>query len=203
MSLRMGMHGGPVIVDGARIFGDTVNLAARMAKIAQGGQIVTTSYIVDRLPKSMHDLVREFDVVKVKGKQDPIDVYDLLWRPQDLTTIQTVTPSQVFAETLTLNYRQAIHRISPDRQQFVIGRSTACDLVVAWRSVSRNHVTIEFTRGRFVLSDISTNGTHVRTANGETLYLRRESLPMWGKGQIALGAAFSTDGEHMLDFDCG
>ena len=37
MSVRIGLHFGPAIMEQGRIFGDTVNMAARMVGIAQAG----------------------------------------------------------------------------------------------------------------------------------------------------------------------
>jgi predicted component of type VI protein secretion system len=52
-------------------------------------------------------------------------------------------------------------------------------------SVSRKHATVEFGRDRLVLLDTSTNGTYVETQDGETVFLRREAFPLWGRGRIA------------------
>ena len=45
-SIRIGFHFGPVIEENNDVFGDTVNLAARMAGLAKGMQIITTGATV-------------------------------------------------------------------------------------------------------------------------------------------------------------
>jgi class 3 adenylate cyclase len=203
MSVRIGLHFGPVIVDHARVFGDTVNTASRIADIAQGGQTIITEKVVSQLTGSQRALARRFDEVWVKGKQEKLVVYDLPWRPANVTEIQLpcVAPSEQ-TPTLTLRYREASHSLPAARREFSIGRAETNDLVVISGSVSRRHATVEFARGRFVLTDTSTNGTYVLTQDGASVYLRRESLPLWGHGKVALGQPLSAGVEHLISFDC-
>ena len=42
IKVRIGMHFGPALLEGGDVFGDAVNVAARMAAQAKGGQIITT-----------------------------------------------------------------------------------------------------------------------------------------------------------------
>jgi hypothetical protein len=205
MSVRIGLHFGPAIVDEGRMFGDTINTAARMAGIARGGQIVASEDVVKHLAGSLRAMARRFDEVKVKGKQHRIVVYDLPWRMTNLTMIQPAAPSPSSSEpalTLTLRFRRASQRLLADCPEFSIGRSPGNDLVVMWGSVSRTHATVEFGRERFVLTDKSTNGTYVQTQDGESVYLRRETLPLWGRGRIALGAPLTEGSDHVVEFEC-
>lgn len=186
--VRIGIHWGDVIADGDRLFGDTVNVAARVAAIAQGGQIIVTQAIVDQLPGELYEMVRPFDLAPVKGKREPVAVFSLAWAPQDLTTVRSLDASAVSSSLLRLVCGEEDRMLSPEDAGFVIGRSPSADLRVDWASVSRRHAFIEYQRGRFVLVDVSTNGTHVALQNGQTVFLRRESLPLWGEGRLSLGA---------------
>ena len=203
MSVRIGLHFGPVIVEHTRVFGDTVNTASRIADIAQGGQTIITEKVVRHLTGSQRALARRFDEVWVKGKQEKLVVYDLPWRPASVTEIQLpcVSPSEQMP-TLTLRYGPASHSLAAARREFSIGRADSNDLVVMSGSVSRRHAIVEFGRGRFVLTDTSTNGTYVLTQDGASVYLRRESLPLWGHGKIGLGLPLSAGYEHVIGFDC-
>jgi adenylate cyclase len=51
--IRVGFHFGPVIEDGNDVFGDTVNVAARMAGVAKGMQIITTKETVMRVSAAL------------------------------------------------------------------------------------------------------------------------------------------------------
>jgi adenylate cyclase len=202
LAVRIGLHCGEAIVDKDRMFGDTVNVAARVAAIAQGGQIITTQDVVNQLPDSLRQMARPFDHAPIKGKAEPLVVYDLAWQPQDLTVIAAVEAPEPAAQTLTLIRNGVRHTLSAQRMPFALGRDPSSDLVIDWPSVSRRHATIAFSRGRFVLSDISTNGTRVTLQNGQLVFLRRESLPLWGTGHIALGAPADQGPDHGIDFCC-
>ena len=64
------------------------------------------------------------------------------------------------------------------------------DMVVNDTMASREHARIECRRGKFILTDMSTNGTYVLTAEGPS-YLRREDIVLVGEGKIALGREIS------------
>ncbi len=83
LAVRIGLHWGQVIVEGDRLFGDTINVAARVTAVAQGGQIITTQAVVDRLPEGLQRIARHFDLAPIKGKREPLLVYDLPWKAQD------------------------------------------------------------------------------------------------------------------------
>lgn len=48
-----------------------------------------------------------------------------------------------------------------DRKEVSVGRTDSCDLVLEDDSVSRNHATIYFESGEFLIKDSSTNGTFI------------------------------------------
>ncbi len=203
LAVRIGLHCGDAIVDGDRMFGDMINVAARVAAIAQGGQIITTRAVVEQLPESLRQLARRFDTAPVKGKSEPLEVYDLPWQAEDLTVIAQVDSTGPGVQTITLDGNGQHCTLTPQQSAFVIGRDPASDLLIDWPSVSRRHATIDFQRGRFVFSDTSTNGSHVMLQNGQVVFLRRESLPLWGSGQIALGAPADEGVDHIVDYRCG
>ncbi len=202
MSVRIGIHFGPAIMEQGRLFGDTVNIAARMAGIARGGQIIVTQAVVDDLNGMHRTLARRFDQVRVKGKREELVVFDLLWR---LTNVTAIRPASAPAaeRLLTLRHGHQSCCVPSGQSPFSIGRGAHNDLVVVTGTVSRQHATVEFARGRFVLNDVSTNGTYVQLQGGESIFLRRESLPLWGQGQMGLGAPLGTGAAHVVDFDCG
>lgn len=202
MSVRIGMHYGPVILDLERLFGDTVNIAARVVGIAKGGQIIATEAVFERLANPSHSQIRRFDEVKIKGKQAPLVVYELLWQSTGITLVQYTPAEAIQAQPLVLDYRGDEIQIEPQADTFTIGRSVNNSLVVMAGPVSRHHASIEFARGRFAVTDGSTNGTYVKTQDGETIYLRRETLPLWGHGLIGLGLDITPDADHVVAFRC-
>jgi adenylate cyclase len=203
MSVRIGVHCGPAIVEDGRMFGDSVNVAARMAALARGRQIITTEQVVNHLRADLAGLSRRFDEVRVKGKREPLVIYDLLWRQDTVTSlVNEASAAPGIASLLRLCYSNKTFLIRAPCTGFSIGRDPANSLVVTASPVSRNHATIEFNRGKFVLVDTSTNGTYVLTHDQQSLYLRRETLPLWGHGLIGLGAPASEENPDVVHFKC-
>ena len=201
VQMRIGIHGGTAVFEQDRMFGDTVNVAARVASIAKGGQTITTEFVVNNLNPVLSATARQFDVTKIKGKEEPIVIYDLPGLRSDLTQIK-VSPQKTRRGLLKLSFSGDDFTLDLGAAPYSLGRSVGNDLVVHGDSVSRRHATIEIVRNRFVVSDNSTNGTHVYLSNGEVIYLRREQLPLWGQGRLSLGAVEDEGINHVVEYDC-
>lgn len=92
LAIRVGFHVGGVLIEDADVFGDAVNLASRMANQAKSGQIVTTGATAERLTGHMRETARQIDLAEVKGKRDPIAIYELVWRAEDVTVMRALAP---------------------------------------------------------------------------------------------------------------
>ena len=191
IQIKVGLHFGPaILMEDGDVFGDAVNVASRMASIAKGSQIITTHETIQLLDADLQDMSRQFDKTNVKGKEEEIVVYQVVWEKSDDVTRIEITSSDQQDETkhLTLKFRGETNRISSsDKRTFVIGRGVQSDLLCQTRLASRTHAAIEFRRGKFLLMDQSSNGTFVKTDDGENIFLRRQELMLWGSGYISLG----------------
>jgi adenylate cyclase len=191
ISIKVGLHFGPVILmDDGDVFGDAVNVAARMAGIAKGAQIITTENTIRLLDVDLQDISRQFDRTNIKGKDEEIIVRQVVWETSDVVSRMEINNNDMVEETkyLTLNFRGQETKISStDNRIFVIGRGVQSDLMCQTRLASRTHMMIEFRRGKFTLADQSSNGTFVKTDDGENIFLRRQELMLWGSGRISLG----------------
>lgn len=187
LSVRVGIHAGRVIFEDGRLFGDTVNITSRITGLAKGGQTMVSSNLMGLLSAGLKNEARHFDDARIKGKLEPVIVYDFPAQAADATELNRNTELSL-GRRLRLSYADTHIELDQDKGSVGLGRSAENDLVVDADPVSRHHVTITSNRNRFVLSDNSTNGTHVYLDNGEALYLRREQMPIWGKGELALGA---------------
>jgi len=58
--------------------GDAVNLAARLEKQAEPGQIIISRSTLDAVGGRFP--VRQCDRIKVKGKQESVEIYEVLWQ---------------------------------------------------------------------------------------------------------------------------
>ena len=201
MSVRIGLHYGPAIFENGRMFGDSVNVAARMAAIAKGRQIITTEQVVEALSGEQKHLARLFDRVRVKGKQEKMVIYDLLWRTDDVTYMPPMAPdTPTEYASLVLRYGGKT-LVVPGHGRFRIGREAHNELVVASEMASRTHAILEFSRGKFILTDMSTNGTYVEASNQPPIFLRREALPLMGSGRLGLGEPVSDGNRHIINYD--
>ena len=91
LSIRIGAHFGPAILESdGDIFGDAVNVAARMAGIAKAGQIIITEDTVARLNDELKADTREFDRAPVKGKKEPMIIYEVMWQQEDVTRMDSL-----------------------------------------------------------------------------------------------------------------
>lgn len=205
ITAKIGLHFGPAILqDDGDVFGDAVNIAARMQGISGPEQIITTEATVKLLSPELADATRLFDKTQVKGKAEDITIYQVIWENEDLTRIDTVAaPEEEEVKYLALSFKGQEHKIaSNENRVFVIGRGVQSDLVVPARLASRSHARIEIRRGRFQVIDRSSNGTYIKTDDGENIYLRRQELLLWGSGIISLGQEVVEDSELNIRFVC-
>jgi len=207
ISIKVGLHFGPaILMEDGDVFGDAVNVAARMAGIAKGAQIITTEETIALLDPDLQDISRRFDKTSVKGKEEEIVVYQVVWETSDDVTRIEITTADMEDEVkyLSMDYQgQQIRIASNDNRTFIIGRGVQSDLLCQTRLASRSHASIEFRRGKFHLSDQSSNGTFVKTDDGENIFLRRQELMLWGSGQIGLGEEVSNcDASDIIRFVC-
>ena len=98
LTIRVGFRYGPVIEDGEDVYGDTVNIAARMTGLALPGQAITDSDTVAALSSSLRDTVRQINALPVRGKAEEIEVYELMWQA---SVDRTVIPGRVTAPPVT------------------------------------------------------------------------------------------------------
>ena len=91
LAIRVGFHFGPAIEVDGDVFGDSVNVAARMVALAKGEQVILSAPTVAALPPLLRARVRQIDSLTVKGKHDDIGIFELLWQgPEaELTALAT------------------------------------------------------------------------------------------------------------------
>lgn len=209
IKIRIGFYQGYVELDRGHPYGDTVNVAARIAALARGGQTVTTSETIENLPDDKKALCRPFCRVKVKGKSEFIDTVEVVWSLDDATSIfiptqPSDTPESSVEVVLTFESREIV--IREHNTPFVFGRKKSCNLVVPVDTASRSHARIESRYGEFVFVDHSTNGSYITTLPGEHAYdgmeihLHRRDWTMMGDGVICLGKPVSKNDSSGISF---
>jgi class 3 adenylate cyclase len=207
VGIRIGLHHGEALIEDNDVFGDAVNVAARMAALAKRDQIVATASTSLGITNAAGLRVRSVGTARVAGKQFPIEIVDVMWQ-EDVSHVTTVQRVVQFADAkiqrmrLTLRHCDREFYIDELTDPFTLGREAGHSLTIDADWVSRDHAMIEWKRGHFVLSDRSTNGTWVRIDNEEVL-VHRDAFHLRRSGTISLGQASETGGANLLYFDCG
>ena len=203
LSMHAGLHAGAVLRDAEQLYGDCVNVAARMADIAKRFEIVMTAAARAQLtnPGRWRNL-RLISNVPVKGKPEPMDVYLLANDKQALTDYRPPMHGKSMISRLNLRYGATAVAVDAQIAACLIGRDDDCHIKVHHGLVSRRHASIEHVTGKFFLQDHSTNGTYIRDAvDGKATLVHREIYQLTGRGVISLGLEPSENPDHLIVFN--
>jgi hypothetical protein len=105
-------------------------------------------------------------------------------------------------QQLFLTYHEQIQELASLEEGLVMGRSNRCGMVVPSDFASREHARIVFRKGKFVISDNSTNGTFIKIQGNREIYIHGEDYPLSGSGFISLGESTTIDNDHLIYFTC-
>ena len=204
ISIHIGLHYGPLLVEDGDVFGDTVNVAAYLAAVATAEQILTTAATEQALSLPLKSCVRPVFHAVLKGTREESVVYQVLWRTDhaDVTDVNLRSARTIPADTgsLLVGLNEERLRIDPWRTTLVIGRDPDCDLKVTDKFASRRHLTIKLMRTHFYLFDHSINGTFVALESGEEVHLLRRELLLDGTGRICAGRSLSERPAEIITF---
>jgi adenylate cyclase len=186
LKIRTGFHCGPIIARHTDVFGDAVNVAARVVAHAKPGQILFTKPTLEKLTDGVAQ-VRYVGNTPLKGKKQPLELFEVIWERDGLTQAQIPTQTRRGDMRLTARLKATTLELGPDRASLRMGRGAENEFVVADPLVSRTHARIEYRHDRFVLIDQSLNGTYLRRQGMAEVALRREEIALEGSGLIGLG----------------
>ncbi len=191
--LRTGIAFGPVIRDRNDLYGDTVNNSAFLAKTAIASQILIDPgcYQSLGLVKRQCDF---FDRLALKGQDTQSEVYRLNWEANNTTTMdatvvtdRAITTDGQAGRSLVVEYQDERFEVSQS-DKLCIGRDQGkVAIFVHHKNASRNHCSLMFHRGKFILQDHSTNGTYVVQEGQEEVFLKREATTLLANGKISIG----------------
>jgi len=202
LAIHAGFHFGPVLDDNADVYGDAVNVAARLTSLAKAGQTLVSAETVELLSPALRARTRDQDAHTVRGKQMDIHTFELIWQEseEELTTMSTRPAILPVGLKLTHGAREL--DLDQNSAPITLGRDAQNDVVIMDRKASRLHARIERRRDKFVIVDVSSNGTFC-TVNGEPeIMLRREELILRGSGRLSFGHPFGDDAAEAVEYVC-
>ncbi len=206
VAVRVGVHYGPAILEADDLHGHCVNVAKRAVDLAKPEQIIITSAVFNELSPPCRANTRLVDRVEMNGEPEPFAIFEVIWQEDDSTGVAGDLLPIWLGDSgpdiaLVLHCQGKAFKIEGGSRPVTLGRGPACDLVVDDDLASRRHLRIECRRGRYYLVDHSTNGTYVRSEDGEDAFVRREETVLQGRGQLSLGRTFSDQSKRLVIFE--
>jgi len=204
LQIKAGFTYGPVVLSKGDVFGDTMNVCARLMALANPEQILTSRQTVEALSPGLRTRCRELFAVQIRGKADEVPVCDVAWRYDPAVTETNLTRAdlaQASQLSLKLIYRGNLFIVNRSRPVLQMGRDDGNDIVIASLFASRIHARVQARDAHFVLTDLSSNGTFLLVdEHSSEVLLRRQDALLGGRGWIGLGKNATTHGEHSVRF---
>jgi len=104
LSIHAGMHYGPVFIENDNLFGSTINIASRLMNLAEQGQILCSSAIIDRIEHTTYNF-RNMGKVSLKNVLNDVVVYELITANERQLTIDPVCRMQIDPGMGSIQYR--------------------------------------------------------------------------------------------------
>ncbi len=185
--IHSGISVGPVVVrEDGDVYGDPVNVAARVQHLAGPDQVYVTKDAVDELSIEAQGKTRRVGQFPLRGKEDEVELYEVMWKLEGATLLFTRATLREEA-VLSVFYQGTTVELGVGQSRMSVGRILGNDLVVEDGAVSREHAEFVSRKGSIYLVDRSTNGTYVRPHHGKERHLHREEFMLDGSGEISLG----------------
>ena len=195
MMFRIGVHLGEVIVDeeDQNIFGDGVNLAARIQAMAEPGGIAVSRAVRDLVELRIEYAFIDGGEHSLKNVSRSVQIFHV--RPaKALVTVGTTTR---MVPQITLRFEGAdstktkhvfeitLEKLMSRAEGMVIGRAAdQCDFVVAHPTVSRRHARLKVAGDALQVEDLgSTNGTKL----GDQALRAGEPVTLHAGSKLRLG----------------
>ena len=205
LRIKVGYNHGPVVLTPDDVFGDTVNVCARLMSLANPAQVLTTRQTVDALSPELRSRCRDLYETQIRGRGVPVTVCEVMWRSDaDLTKVDLSQDALAAAAAgewvLKLSYAGESYVVEP-AGSLRIGRDAASDIVVPSEHASRLHARVFGRDAQFLIADQSSNGTFVMVdGSARELRLRREQALLGERGWIGLGKTAASHGDHVLRY---
>ncbi len=210
LAVHAGLHYGQIVLADGDIFGQAVNLTARLAALANDGEALLSRSLFDLLSGSEAAELRSLGQIRLKGVGEPIDVFSFLAddsssqtrmaSPAKRTGRRASSASTVPNVAVVLTHDRE-SRTCREAESVLIGRSTECSIVLPHPWISRKHAVVRVLDGKFILEDRSASGTYVSMDGGHEFLLRRESVVLTGSGTISPAVRLAQSEADPISFE--
>ena len=160
MEFRMGIHLGEVRVEGERIYGDGVNIAARLEGLAKPGGLSISSAVYDQVKRRSPLAFEELGAQRLKNIPDTVTVFRAMGSATTRTSVEPVAPAQSLPSVAVLPFVNM--SADPDQEYFADGMAE--ELINALTQVEGLRVTARTSAFSFkgTGADISTMAETLR-----------------------------------------
>jgi len=188
VNIHIGIHFGPVVIDNEDIFGDAVNVTARVVDYANPQQIVTTRAAIENLPDDASHFTKYITRITAKNISGEIELFEIIYEDQNTTmVIDCRKLSKAMCSSLYLMSGGQVIVVDTQKPLISVGREDFNDVIIQYSWISRIHAYIESRSGVFMLKDKSTNGTFIYPQDADPVYVHKGEHPLAGKGVIVFG----------------
>ena len=196
LKLQVALAHGEVVELSGDVFGDAVNVAARLLDHAGDNETLATLTVVEGLVEDERTQFRSLDRLQLRGRVEPVHVHKLepvrRFGDTEATTFGDLLMAPPVPEGIRLVWLDLNRVYAGTSLPVVLGRSPQATYCIDDTRVSRSHARIDWHGGTFQLTDLSYNGTFVRFSNDtQSVSLRRSTCTLHGSGVITLGAPVS------------
>jgi adenylate cyclase len=207
VEIHIGLNYGPVIRARDDIFGDAVNIAARLASRANPGEALIGDTVACRLEPASRAALRLLGQMNLKGATAPMMIHKLSGadagtETRFVTARSAPLPGNGPRAGVYVELRHmGMVRICRDGESVSIGRAPDSDLVIDRQWISRNHAVISNHDGKPRLVERSSSGTYLAMGGEREVFIRREEVMLVGEGRISPGMPGDEEGAEVIAFE--
>ncbi len=131
--IRTGIHIGEIYTEGGKIFGDGVNIASRIESIAQGGTVLFSRDVYEKVRNNTSFQIKSIGTFEFKNVDDPVGVYALV-------NPEIITPDSKITEGKLKEQHKKIQKPG-----FIVGLilGLAIITILGWQLTGKNNYTWE------------------------------------------------------------
>lgn len=178
------------------VAGETVTVAAALARLAKPGQVLTSCATQATLSPPLQAATRD---LAPSAKAPAMRIFEIV--PAASPAAEPAPLAEPAGARLRLHYAGAALVLDAEQPAIYLGRGAENTLVIKDRRASRNHARIERREGQIVVIDTSTNGTFVTLSGQPEFVVHRNECVIHGSGLIYFAASANGSGADCAVFE--